>query len=78
MRCVGYGVGQVVYEDANERSLAISRGVTYGGTGDGKVRANIGFVLGVISNGMPNERVIASQVEHALDNLFEQITAAVA
>ncbi len=53
----------------------IEKGVTYGDSGDGKVTSSIGFVLDVISNGMPNGRVTASQVEGALDKLFESVRA---
>jgi hypothetical protein len=68
-------LGQVVYEEAGDRSISIERGVTYGDSGDGKVRSSITFVLDVISNGMPNGRVVANQVEGALDKLFEGVRA---
>jgi len=58
-----------------DRSIAIVKGVTYGDSGDGKVQSSIGFVLDVISNGMPNGRVVANQVEGALGKLFEGVRA---
>jgi hypothetical protein len=69
------GISQVVYEEASDRHAVIEKGVTYGDSGDGKVTSSIEFVLEVISNGMPNGRVVASQVEGALDKLFEGVRA---
>jgi hypothetical protein len=68
-------LSEVVYEEVSERSMSIERGVTYGDSGDGRVRASIGFVLEVISNGMANGRAVASQVEGALNQLFEGVRA---
>jgi hypothetical protein len=68
-------LGTVVYDEASERHTAIERGVTYGDSGDGRVRSSIGFVLDVISNGMPNGKAVARQVEGALDKLFEGVRA---
>jgi hypothetical protein len=68
-------ISQVVYEEASDRHAVIEKGVTYGDSGDGKVTSSIEFVLDVISNGMPNGRVVASQVEGALDKLFEGVRA---
>lgn len=68
-------ISQVVYEDATTRAEAIERGVTYGDAGDARTQTSINMVLGVISEGMENGRVIAKQARDAFSKLFENLRA---
>jgi hypothetical protein len=66
---------RVVYEDQPSRYRAIADGVTYGDSGDGRVRTSIKTVLDVISNVLPNGRVVAKQAGDALTKMFENVRA---
>lgn len=77
LACVALDVAleQVLYEEAPARYRAIETGVAYGDAGDGKIQKSIDRVLSVISDGMSNGRVIASQARQALEKLFESVRA---
>jgi hypothetical protein len=66
---------RVVYEDQTSRYRAIAEGVTYGDAGDSRVQNSIKTVLDVISNGLPNGRVVAKQAVDALTKMFESVRA---
>jgi hypothetical protein len=66
---------RVVYEDQSSRYQAIAEGVTYGDAGDGRVQNSIKTVLDVVSNGLPNGRVVAKQAGDALAKMFENVRA---
>jgi hypothetical protein len=68
-------LSQVVYEDSITRAEAIRRGVTYGDSGDARTQRSIETVLGVISEGMANGRVVAKQAGDAFERLFENVRA---
>jgi hypothetical protein len=70
-------VERIVYDDISMRYDSIIAGVAYGDTGDGKVQQSISRVLSVISDGMDNGRVIARQVDQALNRLFSSLRAEV-
>jgi hypothetical protein len=66
---------RVVYEDQASRYRAIAEGVTYGDAGDSRVQNSIKTVLNVISEGLPNGRVVSKQAGDALTNMFESVRA---
>lgn len=66
-------LGQFIYEDSATRADAIKRGVTYGDSGDSRTQNSINTVLGVISEGMENGRVLALQAREAFSKLFENV-----
>lgn len=65
----------VVFLDAQARHNALDIGVTYGDSGDNRVRSSIETVLSVISSGIKNGRTIARQTSDALDEMFSEVRA---
>jgi len=61
-----------VYDEPQSRHLGLIEGVTYGDSGDGRVRQSIETALALLSEGMANGKTIAAQ---ARDRLSDQLEA---
>jgi hypothetical protein len=66
---------RVVFEDGPHRYKAITEGVTYGDSGDGRIQKSIGNVLALIEESMENGRVVARQAKTQIDKRFGAVRA---
>ncbi|HHT9007268.1 TPA: restriction endonuclease [Burkholderia cenocepacia] len=66
---------RLTYASLDQRLQGIMDGVAYGDSGDGRAQSNIDTVLAVVSENMPNGRVVAAQARGAFDKLFSSIRA---
>jgi hypothetical protein len=66
---------RMVYDDTASRYRQIADGVTYGDTGDGKVRGNIDTLLTLVAESMENGKAISQQIKGALARVFESVRA---
>jgi hypothetical protein len=66
---------KLAFELPQVRHNAIYEGVTYGDSGDGRVKNSIESVLSVIKEGVSNGRSIARQASDALQEMFSSVGA---
>jgi hypothetical protein len=66
---------RMVFEQQQVRQQMLYAGVTYGDSGDNRVKNSIDTVLSVIARGVDNGRVIARQAGDALDQMFTSVRA---
>jgi len=57
----------LVFEDMNRRYSGIMAGVTYGESGDGRIKQSLDVALSVISEGMQNGKAVAAQARAELE-----------
>lgn len=56
-----------------ERYQKIYDGVTYGDAGDGRVKLNMDLVFKIMSQSLPNGRVLAQQTKNAFSDMFKGV-----
>lgn len=66
---------RLAFEQTQVRHQTLYAGITYGDSGDNRVKGSIETVLSVISKGVSNGRVIARQAGDALDQMFTSVRA---
>lgn len=64
-----------VFEESDARFQGLVEGVTYGDSGDGRVKNSINIALSALSEGMQNGKVIAAQAREQLDKRLSAIRA---
>lgn len=62
-----------LYEDQKAKFDSILKGVTYGDAGDSRVQTSMLEILDIISVGMDNGRVVARQVESAINKMLDKL-----
>lgn len=65
----------LTFETPQARYKQLINGITYGETGDGRVKDSIEKVLSVIESGVNNGRVIARQTKDAMNEMFSGLRA---
>lgn len=66
---------QFVFEDGEQRFSGLIDGITYGDTGDGRVKKSIDIALSALSEGMQNGRTIAAQAREQLNKRLSELRA---
>lgn len=64
-----------VFEESDARFNGLVEGVTYGDSGDGRVKGSINMALSALAEGMENGKTIAAQAREQLDKRLSEIRA---
>jgi hypothetical protein len=69
------GLERTVFEDGDRRFASVIEGINYGDDGDGRVLSSVKSALSVLTEGLPNGRTIAAQVQQHFDKKITAIRA---
>lgn len=65
----------LTFEDVNKKYQGLMNGVTYGDSGDGRVKQSFDMALSALAEGMQNGKAISAQARQNFDKRLSQIRA---